>query len=314
MMRCHAAAYRAIKHMPGGNQVAVGIVLNVLWMEPRQTGAMFKHITTLSNFFSKVWDIQAAMNYLCSGLYTYSHPLGKFLGHVHWEDPMGKPGCDWLGINHYARAILDWNLSPSSKASSVILTDMGFPVDPHSLYMAVAWGSQLKVPMYIMESGAPFESDESGRAQFINSALQQVKQAVNDGYDLRGYHYWTLLDDYEFNYGYDLKFGLYAWDPKDKDSQRTERAGAKVLKGWFDDLADGMHHALLHHKGDHKTMRAGIRPKDCPTPLCKASPGFIHIAAVKPASRLIRSSIRSVKWGARYHTSVCMPAVRSYIS
>ena len=58
--------------------------------------------------------------------------------------------------------------------------------------------------------------------------LLQVKQAVKDGYDLRGYHYWTLLDDYEFNYGYDLKFGLYAWDPKDKESQRTQRAGAKV--------------------------------------------------------------------------------------
>lgn len=57
----------------------------------------------------------------------------------------------------------------------------------------------------------------------------QVKQAVQDGYDLRGYHYWTLLDDYEFNYGYDLKFGLFAWDPKGKGPQRTERPGAQVL-------------------------------------------------------------------------------------
>lgn len=57
----------------------------------------------------------------------------------------------------------------------------------------------------------------------------QVKQAVNDGYDLRGYHYWTLLDDYEFNYGYDLKFGLYSWDPKGTGPQRTERPGAKVV-------------------------------------------------------------------------------------
>ena len=57
----------------------------------------------LSNLFSRVWDIQAAMNYLLSGTYTYSHPLGKLLSHVHWEDPNGKPGCDWLGVNHYAR-------------------------------------------------------------------------------------------------------------------------------------------------------------------------------------------------------------------
>lgn len=72
--------------------------------------------------------------------------------------------------------MLDWNLLPSSKASKVVLTDMGFPVEPHSLYMAVAWGSQLGVPMYIMESGAPFDADENGRAEFINSALEQVRR------------------------------------------------------------------------------------------------------------------------------------------
>ncbi len=50
--------------------------------------------------------------------------------------------------------------------------DMSFPVEPHSLYMAVAWGSHLKVLMYRMESGAPFKDNESGRAEFINSALK----------------------------------------------------------------------------------------------------------------------------------------------
>ncbi|DBA75776.1 TPA: hypothetical protein ACH3X1_010188 [Trebouxia sp. C0004] len=309
MLRCHAAAYRAIKLMPGGDRAAVGIVLNVLWVEPRRTGAWFKHVEVLSNLFSKVWDIQAAMKYLLSGTYTYSHPLGRLLGYVHWEDPKGKPGCDWFGINHYARAVLDWNLLPSSKASRVVLTDMGFPVDPHSLYMAVAWGSQLKVPMYIMESGAPFDDNENGRAEFINSALEQVKQAVKDGYDLRGYHYWTLLDDYEFNYGYDLKFGLYAWDPKDKDSQRTERAGAKVLTGWYAGLAGEMQEAMLRHKGRYNTKRAGIKPKDCPTPTAQVCMQVSHNAAAKPNSRQTHGSRRFTKvrvgkvLGVKYATS-----------
>jgi hypothetical protein len=85
--------------------------------------------------------------------------------------------CQYCGA---CRAVLDWNLLPSSKASKVVLTDMGFPVEPHSLYMAVAWGSQLKVPMYIMESGAPFDDNESGRAEFINSALEQVRHCCGN--------------------------------------------------------------------------------------------------------------------------------------
>ena len=89
----------------------------------------------------------------------------------------------WMSTCQYCgacRAVLDWNLLPSSKASKVVLTDMGFPVEPHSLYMAVAWGSQLKVPMYIMESGAPFDDNESGRAEFINSALEQVRHCCGN--------------------------------------------------------------------------------------------------------------------------------------
>ena len=56
----------------------------------------------------------------------------------------------------------------------------------------------------------------------------QVKTAVRDGYDLRGYHYWTLLDNFEWNFAYDLKFGLYEWDREDPAGKRTLRNGAKV--------------------------------------------------------------------------------------
>lgn len=51
---------------------------------------------------------------------------------------------------------------------------------------------------------------------------------MRDGYDLRGYHYWTLLDNFEWNFAYDLKFGLYEWDREDPAGKRTLRNGAKV--------------------------------------------------------------------------------------
>ena len=57
----------------------------------------------------------------------------------------------------------------------------------------------------------------------------QVKTAVQNGYDLRGYHYWTLLDNYEWNMAYQHKFGLYKWDREDPAGKRTLRDGSKVL-------------------------------------------------------------------------------------
>ncbi len=58
--------------------------------------------------------------------------------------------CQYCGA---CRAVLDWNLLPSSKASKVVLTDMGFPVEPHSLYMAVAWDAALHLDTNTSVSG-----------------------------------------------------------------------------------------------------------------------------------------------------------------
>lgn len=53
-------------------------------------------MTKLAN---RLWGNSALMGYLKSGVFTYKTPLGQ----VHYEDPDGKPGCDFFGINHYAR-------------------------------------------------------------------------------------------------------------------------------------------------------------------------------------------------------------------
>ena len=57
----------------------------------------------------------------------------------------------------------------------------------------------------------------------------QVEKAVQDGYDVRGFMYWTLVDNFEWAYGYELKFGLYEFNPEWGDtSKRRLKEGSKV--------------------------------------------------------------------------------------
>ncbi len=55
----------------------------------------------------------------------------------------------------------------------------------------------------------------------------QLEEAVKDGFDVRGYMYWTLIDNYEWNFAFELKFGLYSFD-EDEAKTRHKRKGAEV--------------------------------------------------------------------------------------
>ncbi len=54
-----------------------------------------------------------------------------------------------------------------------------------------------------------------------------MENAVRDGYDVRGFMYWTLIDNFEWNFAWKLKFGLYEWSPE-MGATRRLRNGAKA--------------------------------------------------------------------------------------
>ena len=107
------------------------------------------------------------------------------------------------------------------------MTDIPFAIYPEGFYDAIKEASQFNIPIYITENGIADCRDDR-RATFIKRHLYVMSKAIEDGYDIRGYFYWSLIDNFEWIEGFLMKFGLY--DVDFKTQQRTLREGANCYK------------------------------------------------------------------------------------
>lgn len=67
------------------------------------------------------------------------------------------------------------------------------------------------MPIYILENGIADAKDQY-RADFIREHLKMVHRAIQNGCDIKGYFYWSLLDNFEWDKGFTPRFGLYTVD------------------------------------------------------------------------------------------------------
>jgi beta-glucosidase len=100
-------------------------------------------------------------------------------------------------------------------------TAMGWPVDETGLTeLLVRLHRDYGVPLAITENGAAYNdvvSDDgqvhdADRVSYIRRHLEAAHQAITDGVDLRGYYVWSLMDNFEWAWGYDKRFGVVRVD------------------------------------------------------------------------------------------------------
>ena len=122
-------------------------------------------------------------------------------------------GDDFLGVQTYSRMRLGPGgvLGPEE---GVPVLPMGYEYWPRSLEACLrrAWdrtGGQ--VPLVVTENGIGTD-DDAQRIAYVHEALTGVLRALADGIDVRGYTYWSLLDNFEWAYGYGPRFGLVSVD------------------------------------------------------------------------------------------------------
>jgi beta-glucosidase len=133
--------------------------------------------------------------------------------------------CDYLGVQTYSRSIVGKkDLRPAKGAE---LTQTGMEFYPECLEHVVRYASkETGVPIIVTENGVATE-DDTRRVEYYQRALAGLKRTIDDGIDVRGYVAWSLLDNFEWNFGYRPKFGIVAVDLETQ--KRTIKPSATLL-------------------------------------------------------------------------------------
>jgi beta-glucosidase len=133
---------------------------------------------------------------------------------------------DYVGFNYY---FTDYYTGVGKKENpKVPLNDMGWYMEPEGLYPLLlrVW-VRYKRPIFVLENGVADAKDDY-RRWWLEETLVAMERAISEGVDLKGYFHWSLLDNFEWKYGWWPRFGLVAVD-REHGMKRTVRPSAK----WF---------------------------------------------------------------------------------
>jgi beta-glucosidase len=120
---------------------------------------------------------------------------------------------DFLGVQCYSRMRLGPQ-GPLGPEAGTIVLPLGYEYWPEALAATVrrAWAyTGGKLPILVTENGIGTD-DDALRVRYVDTALAGVLDCLDEGIDVRGYTYWSLLDNFEWTFGYGPRFGLVAVD------------------------------------------------------------------------------------------------------
>lgn len=193
VMRAHQAAKEAVKK--AAPHCKVGLTLSLFDYQPTPDGIAAA---------DKLWQ----------------EDFGWYLPFIR-ED-------DFLGVQNYSRKIVDAN-GAREPADGAPLTQMGYEDYPASIGNVLRKvAKEFSGELIVTENGIGTDND-ARRCEFIKEAFAGVMAAKNDGVPVKGYLYWSLLDNFEWQAGYAKTFGLIAVDRKTQT--RYPKESLKILGG-----------------------------------------------------------------------------------
>lgn len=193
MIEAHKQVYTVLKEKHQ-DKVLVSVVKNNMYM----------HVSKYSRF-------------------NIVYHLGSKIAHWFWNESFLnriQHHLDALDINYYFH-------SEYGKNDKYIKTDMSWDLYPEGLYHVLKHAAKYKKDIRITEAGIADEKDLY-REKYIKDLAINIHRAISEGVPVKGFMYWSLLDNYEWSFGFTKKFGLVAVDLDTK--VRTPRHSAYAYK------------------------------------------------------------------------------------
>jgi len=192
LIKVHRESYRIIKKIEPSAQI--GIAKNNIYFEAYQNKI---NNWILKKFIDWWWNFY-------------------FLNRI-------KNCQDFIGLNHYFHNRIK-NLKFGQNENKKV-SDMGWELHPEAIYYVLKDLKKYNKPVYITENGLADTKDEN-REWFIKESLKNIHKSISEGVDVRGYFYWSLLDNFEWDKGFWPRFGLVEIDYK--TLKRKPRPSSKI--------------------------------------------------------------------------------------
>lgn len=232
MLLAHVVAYQAIHALQ--EDARVGLVVNLRLFDPANPRSPFDRLA------ARLFD------YFFNGLTLDSAAQGRLvfpLGVGVRPAPDLRGSLDFIGLNYYTRDCAQFNLrqptnicfrrfpTPGAEISDSGQGGSYGEIYAEGVYRALKRVAVFGVPIYITEIGLP-DADDDQRPRFLITHLAQIHRAIREGLPVRGIYHWSLTDNFEWNEGWALRFGLVAFDPltKRREIRRSGRLYAAIAR------------------------------------------------------------------------------------
>jgi beta-glucosidase len=229
ILKTHNQTYNLIKSISPASQV--GLVINYIIFEAPHSLNLFD---VIADWFLNESINDSQLKYLQTGEFRFFFPL--IVNEKMTTDH--KESFDFIGLNYYTRSYLKFRLN-KKKMFEVLISesknghsDLNWEIYPEGLYRAL---NRIKKytdkPVYITENGIA-DTLDTKRSEFISDHIKVLIKALSDGYDIRGYYYWSLLDNYEWGFGFDAKFGLVEvdLDTQERKIKKSAKTYSEFIK------------------------------------------------------------------------------------
>ncbi|MBX5467941.1 MAG: family 1 glycosylhydrolase [Firmicutes bacterium] len=176
------------------------------------------------------------------------------------------PDFDFIGVNYYFRQWMHWRqgFRPITAKPGALTTDMGWEIYPAGLRHALRVLGRWQKPLVVKENGIAARDDRL-RQRFLVDHLRELAAAQAEGLEVRGYFYWSALDNFEWAEGFHPRFGLFAVDYATQ--ARTPRPSARLYRWLIEQNRDRFPIAVPDHVPDAEELpplKAAVSPTNHP--------------------------------------------------